>query len=893
MKRFVSLLLSAILVFSAASTLAAETTAPVDTLYDQTFASKVRVLFEINVFDEMPAEYSKKVTRLEFAKFLAGLMGVKDTQIAGSGYFSDATDNFVNNLVTMKIVSGCSDEKFEPERIITSGEAVTMAMRALGYREFIETRGGGVFEYSREALKIGLYFNENLSAELKLLDVVQMFFDLLQKSVVDIKAITVSGERLYATYTDNKQISFIEAYCGLKLIRGQVTASFLTTIGETKTVEKDQIVIDNRIYKCYQADAFSYIGQRVIAIYNKQFDCIQFMTTDYEKMEVFELDAKEILNYNDFVLTYRSENAKRERKINFDRRVLKVVYNGKTIDTDFKSAFEIGIGTVKLYSKDKSDNYVFAVIEEYVDMTVKMASTETLKVYTDGVGDMNVLDFSDAGSEGVYKSFFSAESGLPIGIKSIIADDLISVCCSRDKSYIVGYICTQSVIGEVKSTSFKEGIHYAKINATDYPVSPYYKGLEIKPGRAGKFIINQFGFIGKVDEIRQASSGIAYVYDITKISDAFSSEIMIKLYTDSKEHLVFSLADKVLFNDGRISKDEVYTNLTPGGYLSKGLIKFTVNSKGKVSTIDTGHGNTVFSEMTSGTQSLKFVEQNRAFGQNGEYVMTQGTKVFMVPQNTERHIPQNFNVVNYRESMTPAFTTEEVVRIYQDNSDPFVEYVVCFYNNRKTTVYGSGSIHMMVEEVITEATDDGDTITIIKGYSNCMPFEIAVTDDVQVLAYAGVDLQGIDVVEPGDWIVGTTNATGSLSYLLLMYNADADVFNPLKPGVHAFFDSQGKLTNANYYDGDVLKVERGGKDQSEVLLVLGKKETGEIRNCIVIDEKLMKFMLYDTTKRDGKCYVGNVDDIVSLEMTNGTYCDRVYFEFRSNSRFTNMAVYRH
>ena len=70
--------------------------------------------------------------------------------------------------------------------------------------------------------------------------------------------------------------------------------------------------------------------------------------------------------------------------------------------------------------------------------------------------------------------------------------------------------------------------------------------------------------------------------------------------------------------------------------------------------------------------------------------------------------------------------------------------------------------------------------------------------------------------------------------------------------------------------GDVLKVERGGKDGSEVLIVLGEKETGEIRNCIVFDEKLMKFMLYDATKRNGEWSVGNVDDIISLEINDKT-----------------------
>lgn len=893
MKRIVSLLLCMILVFSAASVFAAETSTSSDGELDLALLSKAEVLSAIGVFDEGNIDYSKKVTRLEFAEFLVGLLGVKDKSIAQKDYFNDTSERYVNNLVSLKIVSGCSNGKFEPDRIITSGEAVTMVMRALGYRDLVEKRGGSAFEYSREAMKTGLDFNDNLNVELEISDVIELLFDALGQTVFDIKTITFANENTYATYTYETEITVIELYRGLTLINGQVTANFLTTIGETDVVEKDQLAIDSCIYNCYQNDAFSYIGQRVFAIYNNQFDYIQFITPDFDRMSVFELDASEILSYNDFSLTYQSKNAKKEKSINFERRTLKVIYNGKAIDTDFKSAFEIGMGTVKLYSNGKSDKYVVAVIEEYMDVTVKSASTETLRIYTDGYGDANVLDFSDVDGQRGYKKLFSAESGLPIGLKSVAENDLLSVCISRDKTYNVGYVCAQKVIGEVKTIWSDNGTKYVEINGTQYPLSPYYNGPEIKTGRTGKFIINKFGFIGRTEEINQTSSEIAYVYYIAEVPEPFSTDIKMQLYTETKEHLVYSMADNVVFNGDRIPKTTAYLNLTPNGQLSKGLIKYTVNSKGKISAIDTGGGDMLFSELTSGAQALKYVDQNRAFGKNGEYVMTKGTKVFMVPRNGERIIPENFNIVNYRESMTPAFTTEETVRIYQDNDDPFVEYVVCFYDNRKTTVYGSGSIHMMVEEVVTEATDDGGSITVIKGYSNCMPFEIAVTDDVQVLAYAGEELKGIDVVEPGDWIVGTTNVNGILSYILLMYNADADVFNPSKPGVHAFFDSQGKLSNANYYDGDVLKVERGGKAGSEVLIVLGKKETGEIRNCIVLDEKLMKFMLYYATKRNGEWSVGNVDDIISLEMTNGEKCDRVYFEFRSNSRFTNMAVYRH
>ena len=893
MKKIISLFISIIMVLSAAGVLAADNPSFTNDSITDDFLAKVSLLTELGVFENEYTTYSQKVTRREFAGFLAGLLGVKKETSDNTMYFEDASENYINNLVSLKIISGCDGGKFVPERIITSGEAVIMVMRALGYRDFIEKRGGGSYEYSREADRIGLDFNRNLNAQLDIKDVAELLFDALDLPILDIKSFSVDSEKIYATYTNIDQVGLLEAYRGLRLIKGQVTANYITSIGDTDAVAREELAINNKIYNCSDLNAFSFIGKRVIAIYDIEQEDIKFVTADYENMRIFELRADEIVEFDDFVLTYQKKSDNKDKKIRLDRRALKVIYNGKAIQDSFKDAFEIDLGTVRLYSSDKSENYKVAVIEEFVDVTVKQASTETLKVYTDDTGDLKTLDFSDVKDKGIYKSFFSAESGLPIGLKSIKQNDLLSVCTSRDKKYIVAYVCTKSVIGSVKASSSRNGTNYVAINDTEYPVSPYYRGLSLTPGRSGKFILDNSGYIGRTEDISHGVSQIAYVYGIDDTEGIFKKEIRLMVYTETKEHLIYYLADTVLYDGIPKTKNEVYTQLTPNAQLSKGLIKYTLNSEGRISVIEAGHGNTNFSEMTSGTQSLKFVEQNRAFGNNGEFVMTMGTKIFMVPRGDERHIPENFNVVNYRESMTPAFTTEETVRIYQDNNDPFAEYVVCFYNNRKTTVYGSGSIHMMVEEVVTKITDDGENLNIIKGYNNCMPYEIAVTDDVQVYAYAGVELKGVEVIEPGDWIVGTTNATGSISYILLMYNADADIFNSSKPGVHAFADSQGKVTNANYYDGDILRVERGGAKGNEVLLVLGNKETGEIRNCIVIDENLMKFMIYDATKRKGNWSVGNVDDIVSLEMTNGERCDRAYFELRSESRLTNVAVYRH
>ena len=177
MKKIISLFLIIIMVFSAVGAFAAEDTAPVKNSYDNEFINKYNLLVNLDVFENNGNQttFSDGVTRLEFAKYLAGLLGVKNQKFTDKVYFNDTTETYVNNLVEMKIVSGCSDGKFEPDRFITSDEVIVMSMRALGYRDYIETRGG-TYEYLAEAKKTGLGFSKDFSGVVTLKDVVELLY---------------------------------------------------------------------------------------------------------------------------------------------------------------------------------------------------------------------------------------------------------------------------------------------------------------------------------------------------------------------------------------------------------------------------------------------------------------------------------------------------------------------------------------------------------------------------------------------------------------------------------------------------------------------------------------------------------------------------------------------
>ncbi len=896
MKKIVSLMLSIIItILSAVSVIAAEGTDSSGYSYDSIFLNKYMLLAELGTFEKEHSsnEFSRTVTRLEFSEYLAGLLGVKDSKLTDNIYFHDASEVYVSNLTAMGIISGCGDGNFEAGRHITSSEAICMILRALGYKEYIEARGGSAFEYSRIALRVGLDMVKDMSAELTLKDTVELFYSSLELAIMDVESISIADAKPYVTYTDSKNVSLIEFYRNIRLIRGQITATYITSIGGIKTTAYGQFAIDDTVYESDDTSVVSYIGQRVIAIYDKTAESVSYVIPDYEKMEILVLNAEEIQQYSNYNLTYQREGEKREKNIRFNHKTLHVIYNGKMIDSDFKNAFEITLGTVSLYSVDSTGNYSVAVIEEYTDMVVRQVSTETLSIYTNGDGDMSALPFEDSTDKEVYKRIFSAESGLPIGIKSLGENDLISVCCSRDKSYIIVYLCTKSVIGNVEATSVKNGTNYVRIEGDEYKISPYYKGLGVKPGQSGEFILDKFGYISYAKTVSLAASGVAYVYRVGIVDNAFSDSVKIKLYTKAKEHLVYELEESVNFDGDRISAVDAYSRFVPDGNLSKGLIKYTVNSKGKISSIDTGGSGTYFSEMTNGAETLPYTYIDRSFGENGEYILTKGTTVFVVPSGTDAEIPENFNVVSYREGMTPILGTSETVRIYQDNEDPFAEYVVYYYNNRRTNMSGVTSIHMMVEEVVEELAADGEsTVTIIKGYSNCMPYEVTVTDDVQVLAHSKAALQGVDVIEPGDWILCSTNANGSVGYIMLIYNVDADDIDGY-PGVNGYYESWGAETNAYYRDWDVLRVERGGADGKEALLILGDKTTGIVKDCIAFDESKKIFMIYDSTAKNGNWYQGTVDDIVSFESTNRTDCDKVLYELRDSFRLMNLAIYKY
>lgn len=890
MKRLISIMLCIMMIASAANVFAAEAT---EKTYDESARYRAKLLYSLGVFDNSVLktdELNKSLTRLEFAKYLASLIGADKAKLTQDVYFTDIDEVYVNNLAALEIISGDGSGAFNPYASVSSDEALMMSVRALGYRKYAEAQKSGVSAYVKLASRLDL--ETPASGGVTLAESINLMYSMLDVTMMQVSSVYYEGDEAQSTYNDKNGESFLEYYRDCALIEGQLTANFLASIRNVSGLTREQVAVNDKVYTTSDEDAFKFIGQNVAAIYDIKGDKLLGVAADPSEMTSLVLDADEIVGFKNNTLTYQKDGTTKEKSVKLDYKKLNVIYNGKTASKNFDDLFDIKLGTVSLYATDGGNKYDVAVIEEYVDVKVKQYSTDTFTVYTDGSGDFAQLKFDEIEDKSAYRKIFSAQSGLTIAARSFVEDDVLSVCMSDDKSYLVVYVCTESVSGTVSSVSTKNGTKYVTINDESYKISPYYKGLEIANGKEGNFILDKFGRIANVKKYTESDSKIAYLYGIKKPGGSLDSNVSIKIYTDTKEHLVYELANKVNFNGETMSEASVYDKLYNGTKLDKCLIKYRVNSEGLVTFIDTGCGITYFDEITNGAETLT-VNYER-LGDNGEYVLKYESLVFMVPSASDDESPENFNVVKFRRAMTPTIVNQSEFRLYRDSTDPFVDYTLYFFNSKNSPSDQSAFGAMMVDTIKTVRSENGDTYKVVDGFSNNLPLSITVRSDVMVrttLTEAN-NTYGFDAVEQGDWILYSTNAMGQVGRIIVMYNADCDPFNSTYPNAHTPYRAWGGESGYNYNDWDVLKVERGVYGGNQALLVLGDAATGEIRDILVLDESKAEFTVYDSTLREGNVYVGSLDDVTSYESTNGARYDRLCYNFRDSSTLMNMALYK-
>ena len=146
MKKIVSLVLALSMVLSMFTTAFAGTS--IEDIKGTDYEAAVSALVELGVVEGYPDGTYRPdaiVTRAQMAKLLVVAAGLEPAANVAKGAtnFSDVAANhwasgYINVAAQYGYINGYPDGRFAPEATVTYAEAVTMAIRVLGYKTVVE-----------------------------------------------------------------------------------------------------------------------------------------------------------------------------------------------------------------------------------------------------------------------------------------------------------------------------------------------------------------------------------------------------------------------------------------------------------------------------------------------------------------------------------------------------------------------------------------------------------------------------------------------------------------------------------------------------------------------------------------------------------------------------------
>ncbi len=723
-------------------------------------------------------------TRQEFLSALTGLMNYNNVSEGMDLIFKDVSkDSAFYNVLSFGVSLGLVSEAdyFYPENKITKTEALTMALRALGYEDYAKTHGGYPTGYLRAANEIhltdgittdnssGLSYNEGLT----------LLYNLINTDILESKIL--SGENIEYIKTEGK--TFIYAYHKIRVAEGVAEANeFSGKFSKDEYCREGYVRVDNELYK---GSCSNLLGYRVRIYYHDDNAKTIFYAHKFENTQLV-LKLSDGVELSDGYFYYYGENGNKKRASL--ERGYALIYNGKAMS---RSRFSSVTADDRLWTfVDNNDDgtYDVVIVNDTRYMVASRVDTAEEVIY-----DYNKVQSVLKLDECSYKVYTS--DGTEAQIQAIEPSFPIGYTISDDKKLCVINIFDKYIAGVITATADNDKIY---IDDTEYDLSKYYID-NINTFTIGTKAMCYLGNDDKIiyiNEITEDEMTYAYIVDIRK-NDGLEKDIFIKIFSQSGEMLTPALEEKLIFNGTSYKAHDVYTvikafidarELKTGTDLNtedgKSIIKYILNSNGKI-------GRIAFAESISNVSDLSdsrgvydapriYLSANTVYrnGNFAPYVVTSSSSViFKIPlSSATRGIDENYEIVDsssFKNNSTYFVTSYDVTR------GGFAP-VILVSSDTVTTDESSSAV---VERVFRTINEDGMVCYAAQLYM----------DEEYGIYYATEDGENdVKVLKPGDVIRPTINKNKEIKSVIKDFDyesktivtSDKDVY-PTLSGIAA------------------------------------------------------------------------------------------------------------
>ncbi len=854
---------------------------------------------------------AKDVTRAEFATMLMRAMasaGIGSTDAAGTP-FTDISGHWaisdIRTAYDLGIINGMTLTTFEPNSNVTYEQALKMIVCALNYGEQALSVQSSLpnqpwyYGYVQSARQLGITDNiivlEGQPA--KRADIAQMIYNGLDVKMLE--KIDVSGATMYMESTQ----TWLKDKLKVTKSRGELLADESNTLsadgstartgyalfkdevnGGTITLAKNGISLDG------------LLGKSVEYYYKTNTDGEKVLVLAYSKSgsnESLIVDASNLYkisgSYDDgyTVEYYSSSTASRTSQIKVSAKPV-ISVNGEVKTDIYASDLVIESGQLEFISDGGVYNKINVTsYETYVVKSVNKTDKYIVDMYRSSGSNSLYIDDEDNN----YTITMKNSSGSAITISNLAQYNVLTV--KRGKGSAGRTTLDISVSSKTVSGTIKElDSEFIDINGTNYYISAYLNNYGEKDlsafdiGDSCKAYLDSEGKIAYITKTVSSSTFFGYIASASIAKDDTVRFALISQKTTTMGSPYVTAASKVKIDGISYSDpDEILevleesaaeenTNVDGNGTKYSQLVKYTINSSGLITEIDTA----VVSEKEDADDEtiVKTYEVTRKSGNLMQYTssnsnfvgasssdkfrINSSTQVFLVPLDRT-----DFDSYGRKSNTFFKDSVSYIVEPYNVTGSLNIAEALVVYETAATAAVVEYSTPLfMITSISQSKNSEDDSCDKVVGYQ--ISASGAVTEDKEYYTDSTNVIYGEYSV--GDIIMFVTDNKGYINEDTIIDVLDADSFNA---GFEHVTDSK---TDSTAYYCELYQGLLMGADDSGLFDLAIADEPADCEDADVYSltaPSSTKYFVYDSSLKDSeKISKQDSFDLTSLACYNDT-----------------------
>lgn len=736
-------------------------------------------------------EYDKdrEISRGEFTHLIMELTGYPTEALDDQkSVFADVTRltenaEYIAAAYSLGYIGGNPNGNFEPNRTVTCAEGLKLLSGILGYGIYAEQSGGFPTGYYIVANRLRLLKGLNLSAD-SLLDMGSAAVMLANAAETDLLEFESFGSTVTMKAMRGKNL-LTERFSIYKTTAVIDANEYTKLLATDSDLRKGTVRAGGMIFDAGNTNAAEYLGVNMeLYYYDNALEPIKllYIAPVQNKNDVLELNAEDILEFSGNILSYSSAEGK-TRRLQLASDVV-LIWNGKMAElTEEKVKPEVG--TVTFISNDGDSVYDVIKVMSYKTYVVSAAS-EITGVVSTKQGTFINLDATDSNYYTIIK-----QKNQSVGFDAIQPGQTLSYAESENNGKVVKNVLLsdKTIMGSVETVNQNEKL--LTVDGKAYKTTVEL-AASLKPGREGTFYLDIFDRIIYLD----GTLDIVYGY-LNGLSVGTFGDVKCRIFTENNRWGTLEMNNRVRYNGVSLKAEAVAGVLGTAPNEYRQLIRYLVNSDGKITVIDTAEviamgtqedkqaiESDIFRLSASGR--LNYRSTTQTF--NGQVSVSSDAKLFVIPDQTEGNKEDGFLILGRDALQQDAQYTFEA---YDANAYRASRVFILKNFAKVINTTSAMSNMMLVQGTGQMLNGDGEIVDSVNGYWQgrkiSLPVSLSGTSSIK----------NLDLLNTGDFIQFSYNNSGEIENIERKYGNGMEFYLSSSTPYNAISFVSGKILAVN------------------------------------------------------------------------------------------------